>query len=144
MDYHVLTGKQERLYRLMKLHFASYFDDLPLTSTQAMVLEYVIKKAQGGDVFPKDIELFLSVRGSSAVSLINNLERNGYLKRETASFDGRYKKLLPTEKALDIEDDISARIEQYIQSLFIGIPESELKVFEAVLDKMIKNSRQHI
>lgn len=141
MDYHRLTGKQERLRRLMNLHFASFFEDLPLTSTQAMTLEFIMEKAQAGDVFPKDVEGFLSVRGSSAVSLINNLERDGYLRRETASFDGRYKRLVPTEKALQMQKEISGRIDRYMESLFVGIPEEELRTFEAVLEKMEQNVR---
>ncbi|MDD7389616.1 MAG: MarR family transcriptional regulator [Lachnospiraceae bacterium] len=141
MDYKVLTGKQERLNRLMNLHFSSFFDDLPLTSTQALTLEFIIDKAQHGEVFQKDIEVFLSIRGSSVTSLINNLERDGYIRRETVAFDGRYKHLAPTEKALGLKPVISERIDRYMESLFVGIPEEDLKIFESVLEKMAENAK---
>ncbi|MGN1135332.1 MAG: MarR family winged helix-turn-helix transcriptional regulator [Oscillospiraceae bacterium] len=139
MDFKALTGKQERLNRLMNIHFSTYFDDLPLTSTQALALEYIIQRSAVGDVFPKDLEVFLSVRGSSATSLINNLERDGYIRRESVIFDGRYKRLAPTDKALALQQEISERIEQYINSLFVGISEEDLKVFESVIEKMVNN-----
>ncbi len=141
MEYKVLTGKQERLNRLMNLHFASFFEDLPLTSTQALALEFVIQKASDGEVYQKDLESFLSIRGSSVTSLINNLERDGYIRRESVKFDGRYKHLAPTEKALAIQAEISQRIDRYMDSLFVGIPEADLIVYESVLEKMTQNVR---
>ena len=141
MNYKLLTGKQERLHRLMNLHFAAFFEDMPLTSTQALTLEFIMEKAAVGDVFPKDLETFLSIRGSSVVSLVNNMERDGYLRRETVDFDGRYKRLVPTEKALGMQAEISRRIERYMESLFVGIPEEKLIIFEEVIDKMEQNVR---
>ena len=140
MEYKVLTGRQEKLRRLMSLRFASFFDDMQLTGMQALALEFIISRSEYGDVFPKDVEAFLFIRGSSAVSLINNLERDGYLRRATADFDGRYKRLLPTEKALAIKDEISNRINRYNESLFVGISDDDLEVFRSVVEKMIKNA----
>lgn len=136
-----LTGKQERLHRLMNLHFAAFFEDMPLTSTQALALEFIMEKAEVGDVYPKDLETFLSIRGSSVASLINNMERDGYLRREAVNFDGRYKRLVPTEKAIGMQTEISSRIDRYMESLFVGIPEAKLKIFEEVIDKMEQNVR---
>lgn len=139
MDYKRLTGKQERLNRLMNLHFSSFFTDLPLTNTQALTLEFIVEKAQYGEVYQKDLEIFLSIRGSSVTSLINNLERDGYIRREPVAFDGRYKHLAPTEKALKLKPVISERIDRYMESLFVGISDEDLKVFESVLEKMADN-----
>ncbi|MGN1021438.1 MAG: MarR family winged helix-turn-helix transcriptional regulator [Aristaeellaceae bacterium] len=136
-----MTGKQERLNRLMNLHFASFFEDMPLTSTQALALEFVIERAAEGEVYQKDLEAFLAVRGSSVTSLINNLERDGYIRREPVKFDGRYRSLVPTGKALDIQAEISRRIDRYMDSLFVGIPEEELRVFDSVLEQMTRNVR---
>lgn len=112
---------------------------MPLTSTQALTLEFIIEKAQVGEVYQKDLEVFLSIRGSSVTSLINNLERDGYIHREPVSFDGRYKHLAPTKKALELKPIISKRIDQYMDSIFVGIPEADLRVFESVLEKMADN-----
>lgn len=141
MDYKLLTGKQDCLNRLMKIRFAKYFEDFDLTAMQALTLEYIIERGKYGDVFPKDLDTFLSIRSSSVTSLINNLETLGYVKREPAGFDGRYKCLVPTAKAKDIIYSISARISEYTESLFVGITEEELKAFETVIEKMIRNTK---
>lgn len=141
MDLKRITGKQERLNRLMNIHFSTYFDDLAITATQALALEFIMLKTEQGPVFQKDMEVFLAVRGSSAACLISNLEKNGYIRRETADFDGRYKSLVPTPKALSMKSDISERIGNYIDSLFVGISDSELECFEKVIDKMTENAK---
>lgn len=140
MDYKALSGKHERLNHLMKLHFAMYFEDFELTAMQALTLEYIMLRGEKGDVFPKDLETFLSIRSSSVASLMNNLETAGYIQRETASFDARYKRLVPTQKALDIKVAISQRIDEYHKSLFRGISEKDLAVYESVIEKMTKNA----
>lgn len=136
-----MTGKLERLHRLMNIRFAAYFEDMALTSTQALTLEYIMLRMEHGDVFPKDVEGFLSIRGSSVVSLLNNLERDGYICRKTADFDGRYSRLIPTEKAEALREEISSRIDQYMTSLFIGIPETELQMLESIIEKIDRNVR---
>lgn len=102
-------------------------------------MEFVIQKASNGEIYQKDLESFLSIRGSSVTSLINNLERDGYIRRESVKFDGRYKHLAPTKKALAIQAEISQRIDRYMDSLFAGVPEADLKVYESVLDQMTQN-----
>ncbi|MCD8115784.1 MAG: MarR family winged helix-turn-helix transcriptional regulator [Oscillospiraceae bacterium] len=139
MDYKRITSKQERLRRLMNIHFSSFFDDMPLTSNQAMALEFIINKSEQGDVFPKDLEAHLSIHGSSVASLVNHLDQSGYLVREPVAFDGRYKRLVPTEKAFAVRDKINDRITRYTDSLFVGISEDDLAVFESVIEKIEDN-----
>ena len=75
-------------------------------------------------------------------SLINNLEKNGYLRRENISNDGRYKKLVLTDKACVIREDIVSRVTAYMKNMFAGIPEEDLAVFERVITKMTGNTGQ--
>ena len=92
------------------------------------------------DVFPKDLEDFLGIKGSSVTSLINNLEQGGYLRRESLESDGRYKKLVLTEKTKGMQGDILRRVYDYMHSMFAGISEEELKIFESVILQMSKNA----
>lgn len=125
----------------MNVRFAAYSEDLPLTSIQALTLEYIMLRVEQGDVFPKDVEGFLSIRNSPVVSLLNNLERDGYICRKAADFDGRYSRLIPTGKALAMREEISKRIDQYMMALFVDIPEDELRILESVLEKIEQNAR---
>jgi DNA-binding MarR family transcriptional regulator len=73
--------------------------------------------------------------------LINNLEQ-GYLRRESLESDGRYKKLVLTEKTKEMQEDIVRRVFDYMHSMFVGIPEEHLKIFESVILQMAKNAEK--
>lgn len=139
MDNKSLEEKLDRLNRFIKILFSKCFDGFELTAMQALTLEYIFLKGEYGDIFPKDLEAGLSIRGSSVTSLINNLEASGYIRRESAEFDGRYKRLLPTKKALKIKPEISERMNKFSETLFVGISDNDLKVFESVIEKMMDN-----
>lgn len=142
MDAEKLMAQYDKLNRKMQRHFASYFSDSQLTCIQGLVLHYIIVESEQRDVFPKDLEDFLEIKGSSVTSLINNLERNGYLYRESLVSDGRYKKLVLTEKTRAIQDDILNRVSRYMHDMFAEIPEEDLKIFESVILQMTKNAEK--
>lgn len=50
-----------------------------------------------------------------------------------------YKRLISTEKALAVRQEINDRIDRYVESVFVGISEEELEFFDAMLDRMIDN-----
>ncbi len=140
MDEKKLMEQYDKMNRKMQRHFSSYFSDSQLTSIQGIVLHYIIVEKDRGDIFPKDLEEFLGIKGSSVTSLINNLEQGGYLRRESLESDGRYKKLVLTEKTKGMQEDILKRVNDYIHSMFVGIPEDHLKIFESVILQMTKNA----
>ncbi len=142
MDEKKLMEKFDKLNRKMRRCFAGYFAGTPLTSIQGLALHYIIVESQYRDVFPKDLEELLEIKGSSVNSLINNLEKNGYLRRESISNDGRYKKLVLTDKTRAVEDDIVSRVMAYMKNMFAGISEDDLAVFDRVITKMAGNTRQ--
>lgn len=141
MDEQKLMEKYDKLNRRIRRYFASFFTDTPITSIQALILHYMIVESEKRDIFPKDLEEFLEIKGSSITSLISNLERNGYLRRESLVSDGRYKKLVLTEQTLAIQDDITKRIGEYMQSIFVGISEDDLKIFQKVILQMTENTK---
>lgn len=139
MKEKALMEKYDKLNRKMHRYFSSYFVGTPLTSIQALVLHYIISESETRDIFPKDLEEFLEIKPSSVTSLINNLERNGYLRRESLADDGRYKKLVLTDKTVAVRDEILNRINDYMKSMFVGVSDEDLKVFEKVLMQMTEN-----
>ena len=140
MDEKKLMEQYDKMNRKMQRHFSSYFSDSQLTSIQGIVLHYIIVEKERGDIFPKDLEEFLGIKGSSVTSLINNLEQGGYLRRESLESDGRYKKLVLTDKTKGMQEDILKRVYDYMHSMFVGIPEDHLKIFESVILQMTKNA----
>ena len=141
MDEKRLMEKYDKLNRRMQRYFSSFFTGTSLTSIQALVLQYLIVESKKRDIFQKDLEEFLEIKPSSVTSLISNLERNGYLRRESLAKDGRYKKLVLTDKALEMEEDIEKRIDSYMKNMFLGISEDDLKIFEKVILQMTENTQ---
>ena len=140
MDEKKLMEQYDKMNRKMQRHFSSYFSDSQLTSIQGIVLHYIIVEKDRGDIFPKDLEEFLGIKGSSVTSLINNLEQGGYLRRESLESDGRYKRLVLTEKTRGMQEEILRRVDDYISSMFSGIAEENLKIFEDVILRMSQNA----
>ncbi len=135
-----LMEKFDKLNRKMRRHFDSLFPEPTLTSIQALTLHYIIVESENRDVYLKDIEDFLEIKGSSVNKLINYLERNGYLRREPIARDGRYKKLVLTEQTRKVQEELTERIMTYMQGMFAGISEQDLEVFESVISQMSKNA----
>lgn len=140
-DEKKLMEKYDKLNRRMLRYFSSFFTDTQITSIQGLILHYIIVESETRDIFPKDLEEFLEIKGSSVTSLISNLERNGYLRRESLDSDRRYKKLVLTEQTLAIKDDITSRVNEYMHSMFAGISENDLEVFEKVILQMAENTK---
>ena len=74
-----------------------------VTSTQGRVIGFIVSK-KGKDVFQRDLEEEFSVRRSTATSILQLMERNGFIRREAVDYDARLKKLILTEKALPYRD----------------------------------------
>lgn len=64
------------------------------------VLGFVKKHSLHGEmIFQKDIEREFKIKGSSVTSVLNNLEKNGYILRKSVERDKRLKQIVLTEKA---------------------------------------------
>lgn len=136
----ILMEKFDKLNRKMRRYFDSFFPEPTLTGIQALTLQYIIVESESRDIFLKDIEDYWEIKGSSVNKLINHLERNGYLRRESIAHDGRYKKLVLTDQAHEVQDELAERITTYMQGLFAGISEQDLAVFESVISQMSRNA----
>ena len=77
--------------------------DFPMTRLQGEVIIFIISSKQ--DIFQKDIEKHLNIRRSTATNLLNTMEKNGLIKRETVQSDARLKKIAVTPRAIEITDN---------------------------------------
>ncbi len=91
------------------------------------------------DVFQRDFEARFSIRRSTATNMLKLMEKNGIIYREPVPYDARLKKIVLTEKAIEIHKKATKNIEMVENTLKKGITEEELIVFYNVVDK-IKNN----
>ena len=107
------------------------------SGSQGRVLHFLL--AQTEDVFQKDIEEEYSLRPPTATALLKKMEENGLIFRESLPNDGRMKKIVVTEKALQYKDIVMSDITQLEDELTTDISESDMDIFFKVVEKMLNN-----
>lgn len=91
------------------------------------------------DVFQRDFEARFSIRRSTATNMLKLMEKNGLITRKSVSYDARLKKIVLTEKAIEIHKKATKNIEMIENTLKRGITEEELTAFYNVVDKIKAN-----
>ena len=109
-----------------------------LTGMQGWILKF-INTNSNKDIFQKDIEKKFRIRRSTATGMLQLLEKNGYIKRESVESDGRLKKLVLTPKAIIALEKSDNIIMEFDKHLHEGISEEEKEIFFAIVDKVKKN-----
>lgn len=107
------------------------------SGTQNRVLHFLL--SQTDDVFQKDIEEEYCLRPPTATQLLRKMEDNGLICRVPLNNDGRKKKIIVTEKAMEYKDIVMENITDLENTLVKDIPKDELEIFLKVTEKMIEN-----
>ena len=122
---------------LINADFKKEMDDL--TGKNGWIIAYIASH-KDKEVFQRDIEEEFSIRRSTVSSIVQLMEKKGFVTRESVDHDARLKKLVLTPKALEI---YAHMVEQYKISEEImrrGISFDELEVFFGVLEKIRNNA----
>lgn len=113
--------------------------DCGLTTAQKHVLEYILMESLTRDVYQKDIEENFRIRRSSASGMLQLLEKNGFIRRESVKQDARLKKIIPTKKAEAIRSVIQENINEMETQLREGISDTDFTIGMDVLRQMLYN-----
>lgn len=126
----------------LKRHFLLPDANSSLTHMQRNILHFILFASIHGEIYQKDIEEEFQIRKSTATGILQLMEKNGFIRRESVARDARLKKLLPTEKSLALRNDILQNIQKVEQKMVNGIPEKELEMCMNTLQKMSQNLMQ--
>ena len=91
------------------------------------------------DVYQKDIEEHLCLRRSSVSSLLNQMQKAGLIERQSVDGDARLKKVMLTQKAIEINDSIVKEFQRIEIGLREGISGEDMTRLFALLDKVKSN-----
>lgn len=91
------------------------------------------------DIFQRDFEKECNIRRSSATEMLKRMEKNGMIKRVGVDYDARLKKIVLTDKAIEIQKTLDEKLAQLERSISKGISEEELETFFTVLSKITNN-----
>lgn len=107
-----------------------------LTRMQAVILKYLAVETTKRDVFQKDIEKEFRIRKSSVTSVLQLLEKNNYIKRESVKEDARLKKLVLTQKAMDVNASIGDALDKREEKFYHVLSNEEIEEFFQIIEKI--------
>lgn len=110
-----------------------------LTGVQGRILHFILAESRQKEVFQKDIEEEFNLRRSTATGILQLMEKNGVIRRESVPYDARLKSLIPTEKASGLQEQVTKDLQYLERILNKNITESDLQIFFKVIKQMSKN-----
>ena len=108
-----------------------------LTSSQLHVL-FLLDRS-GGEMTQKTLEEALGVSHPTVVGLVSRLEKQGFITTETDPDDRRHKKILPTDKALSLKEELAQKRKENEKRMTDGFSEKELKQLNEYLQRIYAN-----
>ena len=134
------TGKKiNQISNRLRRRSRAIQETIGISGAQGNILNYILVESQNRSVYQKDIEQEFGLRPSTTTETLKSLEKNGLIKRETDPNDGRYKKIVFTEKAEQIEAVLKSEIEESETILLQGVTKEERQEFLRIAEKMLQN-----
>ena len=106
---------------------------------QSRVIYYILVHSKDGPVFQRDIETVFGFSRSTVTGLLQSMERSGIILRESVESDARLKRIVPTEKAVCLDAQVTACLKETDRLLTRGLSSGQMQLFKEVAAQMSKN-----
>ncbi|MBQ3136680.1 MAG: winged helix-turn-helix transcriptional regulator [Clostridia bacterium] len=113
-----------------------------ITGTHGWVIGWLYSNRHK-DIFQKDFEREFNIRRSTASKILSLMETNDLITRESVPYDARLKRLVLTQKALEVQCVVEKAFGKMEEKIKEGITDEELETFFRVLDKVNKNMERN-
>lgn len=110
-----------------------------VTGVQCGMIRYLYNESKKHDVFAKDLENEFDMRRASVAGIIQLMEKNGLIRREEIDQDGRCKKIVLTDKALQIREIIEQEIGSAEKQLVQDMDKEQIETILAGIKQMSYN-----
>lgn len=134
VGFHVKT-----LSNLIKKDIDFFSRKKGITGFQGYLIGYLIREGEKRDVFQRDVEKKMEISRASVTNVLQLLEKNGFIRRESVDYDARLKKIVVTDKGISVNEETLAMLDQVERTLTFGIEAQRLQIFMEVLDQMKQN-----
>lgn len=108
-----------------------------VTGAQAVILYYIYTENKERVVYQRDIEAEFKIRRSSVTSVLQGLEKNGFIRRESVKEDSRLKKLTPTEQAVSLSERLEKEITAINRKILKDLNPDEIECLNSMLNRII-------
>ena len=105
-----------------------------LTVMQKHILKFILLETLHREIYQKDIEEEFQIRKSTVTGILQLMEKNGFIYRESVEKDARLKRIVPTKKAEALRPSIRSpddpgHFQERCGSLQAGAPANVTKPF---------------
>jgi DNA-binding MarR family transcriptional regulator len=137
MDKEIHIGKEiiilsNKIHRAIGKEAAQY----GVTSVQARIIGFIYRESSKRNIFQRDIEEEFNIRRSSVTSVLQLMEKNGYIIRKSVCEDARLKKLVLTEKGLEIQKNVHDSIIKFEKTLRAELSDDEIDTFINLIHRL--------
>ena len=134
------TGKMiNRISNRLRRRSLKVQESIGISGAQGTILDYILVESVHRNVYQKEIEKEFGLRPSTATEALKLLEEKGLICRIPEEKDGRYKRIVFTQKARDVQTALRREIEESESVLLRGISVSEQRQFLEIAKKMLQN-----
>lgn len=134
------TGKMiNRISNRLRRRSLKVQESIGISGAQGNILDYILVESVHQNVYQKEIEKEFGLRPSTATEALKLLEEKGLICRIPEEKDGRYKRIVFTQKARDVQTALRREIEESESVLLRGISVSEQRQFLEIAKKMLQN-----
>ena len=123
----------------IKKRMNTNMQSLGLTGVQSRVMHYILVKSADGPVFQRDVEAVFGLSRSTATGILQSMEKNDLILRESVASDARLKSLIPTQKAAYPDAQVGEYLRNTEQCLTRGLSNAQLALFLETVAHMSKN-----
>ena len=109
-----------------------------ISSMQAKILGYIFHQAPKRDIFQKTIEEEFDIRRSSVTIVLSLMEKNGLIERVSVCEDARLKKIILTDKGIEVHKSVYKEIEIVESIIYDSLSKEELELFSEILERLSK------
>ena len=126
-----IGSKFKKITSLLKWninHSETFLANPELTNVTGWTIGYISKRMENGlETYQKDIEKEFKISRSTASGLLLNMEEHGYIIREVSKIDNRLKRIILTEKSIELHNKVVNTFDEIERSFLTGFSDDEKK-----------------
>lgn len=112
-----------------------------ISNSNGFILRF-IEEHENELVTQKDIEVAFGITRSTASTVLSLMEKKELITREVLKEDNRVKKVMITDKGKSVNADIKKEIDDFEQTLILGLSEEEINQFLNCINKIKNNLKE--
>jgi DNA-binding MarR family transcriptional regulator len=113
-------------------------NELDLNSQQGRMIGYIYEHQDEG-VIQKDLAEVFNRRGASITSMLQGLEKKGYIQRVTQENDERQKRIYVLDKGARLVEEFNQMFAEVEDSITASLSPEEAEILQSLLARVSKN-----